>query len=297
MRHCIPAVALTLIVACGCHKDEPSAPCCEPLVSAYPLAKGMTWQYSYYSAYYNIRTTDSSAINQLDTVSGISTVVAAGDTVLGPVGAQGGDSVRVSILAEYRVQLAPKQVVSSGPPGCSLYSAGGSGIYLEGYSGIAGHSLPKVSPGPISMRVAGRVYSSRRELVASLLGMPNSPSDEPIVREIPPKLTIRIPLAIGTSWTFRPSNGTFGIDKQVTGEEDFTLSGKTYPCAVVRWLYSMSSGDPYTAISVVDLISPNGLLKRTIDLKNVVITTMTNPDSAGLMDYREEYFATDVHAN
>jgi len=47
----------------------------------------------------------------------------------------------------------------------------------------------------------------------------------------------------------------------------------------------------------VDLISPNGLLKRTIDLKNVVITTMTSPDSAGLMDYREEYFATDVHAN
>ncbi|HUI63978.1 MAG TPA: hypothetical protein VL126_03985 [Bacteroidota bacterium] len=297
MRQSIPGVALMLCVACGCHQDGPPAPCCGPLVSAYPLAKGTSWQYSYYSAIYNIRTTDTTAILQIDTVSGFSTVVVAGDTVLGPSGAQGGDSVRVTMITEAHVQLAPEVTVSSGPGLCQFYSVGGSGMYLEGYSGIGKLSLPKISPRPLAMRVAGGSYSSTRELVRSLLGMPNSVSDEPIVREIPPKLALRLPLVIGDSWTFRPAAGSFRIDKQVTGEEEFTVSGKTYSCAVVHWIYSLGSGTPSTAISIADLISPIGLLKRTIDVKDVTITTATNPDSAGLMDYREEYFATEVHAN
>lgn len=295
MRYLLIVCILAFTLDSGCHKSATSPLAGEPAISAYPVVNGMTWQYNYYSAPYDIRMKDTSAPPPLDTVYGVSTVKVIGDTVLRPGGLPGADSVRVSAMVESYRQLVPVPSDLSISNGYQYYSVDQNGMYLHGYRSAGMLSLPKGSPKTFAVRAAGRTFSSMRDLVRTLLGNPFTLADDPISREIPPKLTLRFPLAVGVSWTFRAAGQPFRIDKQVIGEEEYTVSGTSYRCATVRWLYDMdNSGTWSTSISIVDLVSSSGLLKRTIDLKDILVTTSTNPDSGGLLNVREEYSATSV---
>jgi hypothetical protein len=56
----------------------------------------------------------------------------------------------------------------------------------------------------------------------------------------------------------------------------------------VRWIYDD------TNVSIIDLISEKGLVKRNLEVKNLLITDMLHPDGVGYIDLRDETVVTSM---
>jgi hypothetical protein len=261
----------------------------------YPLTNGSSWAYDLLSTPYNFRTKDSTASLRPDTVQLSITAVVMGDTVLAPGGFPGSSSVLVAIVQQSSIQLRPV-VPTPRLVAYQFYSLGQPALYLHGYRSGAAGSLPKTSGRTSPIFLNGKVFSDQRRCVEALVGLMSLAPLDSIVREIPPKEVLRFPLSTGTRWTFRQIGAPFRIDKQVMAQTAIAVGGASYDCAVVQYFYDIDNNGVWdTNISVVDLVSAKGLLKRTIDVKDLVATSSASPaDTVAVFDIREEYVATAV---
>jgi hypothetical protein len=286
MRITKSAVLCATLFLSGCHHSEDSPNSPTP-VALYPLTSGSSWAYDMESTPYNFRLKDSADTFRPDTVQRSITALVMGDTSLTPGGFPGSSSVLVATLQEISIQLRPTdpnpRIVAY-----QFYSPRQTSLFLHGYrSGSAG-SLPKNSGRTSSILLNGHLFRDQRMI-------PLAPFDS-ITREIPPKEVLHYPLATGTRWTFRPNGAPFRIDKEVMARTTIAVAGASYDCAVVQYFYDIDNNGTWdTNISIVDLVSDKGLLKRSIDIHDLVATSSISPaDTVALFDVREEYIATSV---
>ena len=78
------------------------------------------------------------------------------------------------------------------------------------------------------------------------------------------------------------------------GQERYgSVNGMLFRYFEVNWLYEFDNDGAWAEnIQLVDLISDKGLVKRTLELKDIVITSSSTPDPIGLVDAKEELVVT-----
>ena len=100
---------------------------------------------------------------------------------------------------------------------------------------------------------------------------------------------LEYPIKTSNEWIIRESNKPFAINKRVLGKESISLPSRIFSCYKIEWLYDIDNNNEWDEnISVVDFISDEGLIKREMFLKDLVITTAESPDGNGYFDWSEE---------
>jgi len=255
-------------------------------VVSYPLQLGNRWVYERIAYFHNIRMNDSSFAIPRDTIRSSITVEVIGYTQLPRQPQTSGDSIAVTVLRLMESEIAP---IPRSLQGFQYMTQDRIALYLHGYVAAGTPALPKRNQSPIQFAFHGRTFSSIQELFFFKAEGPVHPQVDSLVREFPPLTALQFPLAEGNRWTFRPIGRPWRIDKQVGSVHPDTAAGKQISDFDVRWLYDINGDGMWDDdIRLVDQISNQGLVRRSIDLTNVGITNTVDPDPVGLADYTEK---------
>lgn len=253
-------------------------------ITSYPMQIGNRWTYDRDSYTHNFRPIDSTYQFHPDSFFSTLTMDVTRQLLIPRIPGIAGDAI---LATEFRSQ-------KSGPFAPSyLYYTQSSGLLLM--QGYTGGSL--IQPGPAgsthAYRLGDRSFSSTREAIRFLEEPLSFGSADSITREYPPLTSITYPLAAGDQWTFRPQGRPWRIDKR-TGAARWDLQLRLWYYEV-RWLYDMNGDGVWDEnISVVDRISTKGLLGRTIELLDLLVTTPSDPEGVGIVDIRDQYTVTSI---
>jgi len=259
-------------------------------ISSYPMKIGNTWNYSRMFGTFNFRPIDSTASYTPDTVYGTGTVSVVGSATLPATWPPSADSIETTVFKTVETESGyPDTII-----GHRYFSADSSGLYLHGYSG-GGLYGPTAREGFAQYSFHGITSSSIRGLVDAILLEANYLEADTIIREIPPLKTIQYPLTTGDQWTFRAAGSLFRIDKLVGQERYGPVNGMLFRYFEVNWLYDFDNDGAWDEnIRVTDFISDKGLVKRTVELKDIIVTGPGGPDPIGLLDAKDEMVVTSL---
>jgi hypothetical protein len=295
MRSSVTTLVFLGLLSSGCQTDNVVVESGDGQVASYPVTAGTSWTYERIATAYDVRIEDSSATVLLDTINATILVSVLKDTVLRPGQFPGTDSVKVTSFQEIYAQRFPVPTPPGIIEGVQYFSLDQNALWIHGYKGAGDLALPKRAHRPPAISLNGRSFASLRQLVNALLGINPSVGTDSLVREIPPLLSLRFPLTIGAEWTFRERGHPFRIDKKVVGDSGVTVAGIRYECAKVQWLYDLDGNGLWdTTTSIIDFVSPQGLLNRTIDITDAILTGSGSPDMIGTFNWKDEYTATTV---
>ena len=287
------AIGIVLVgLFAGCTKSSTGPGSDINLVNRYPTGVGSTWSYHHTSTFDNFRPSFPGATYTPDSIVGTVTV-----TVTKPVRLASGSGVPGDSITTFEFQQTEQTTL---PPsvnmvGYQYFNSDSIGLHLHGYRGGGGLAGPRAVPEGAQLVINGVHFRSVRELIDAVLLPTEGSNIDSIVREIPPLLTLQFPLILGNSWIFRETGHPWGIRKTVLSDTELTLSGTSYHCYIVRWIYDMdNNGVPDQNIWIDDYIAEEGLLRRTINVKDVTIATSENPEGIGLIDSRSDYIGTGV---
>lgn len=97
--------------------------------------------------------------------------------------------------------------------------------------------------------------------------------DDPLYYEEQPTLDVKLPLTLGSKWTYRYPNETtlLQIDKMVTGTEGVAIHNTSYSCLKVSWKYLNNTA--FNGVKITDWIAAEGLVKRQVSLDRITYTS------------------------
>jgi hypothetical protein len=179
------------------------------------------------------------------------------------------------------------------PPTYSFLKQESDGLYLHGYTGST-----MASPRPPQGETAGFLFADHRftsldDLVAFVTEPFTTDHLDTLIREYPPLKSIKYPLRDGDQWTFRPAGRPWRIDKQTGPMLRTTVLGQSVRYHEVRWLYDLfNRGRWDDFISIVDQISNKGMIRRTMNFKDIILTDETHPVGIAKIDMRDEFVVT-----
>jgi hypothetical protein len=261
-------------------------------IISYPMRVGNTWVYERSSYMYNFRQTDTTYVFPRDTTRSLVTGQFTRQLKIPTIPNVPGDSL---LVTEF-MSLETGHTV----PSSSYYSFSSNSLFLHGYLG--GSLIIPGRPGlahgdhlqrdQLSFVVAGRSFRTMRDLERYVEEPLFAAHPDTIIREYPPLLGIRYPLVTGDQWTYRPTGRPFRIDKR-TGPAglDRALGLRYYE---VRWMYDIDgNGEWDDFISLVDRISSRGLIRRTVDIRNIRVYNLWG-EEVGTTDYHDEYILVSV---
>lgn len=176
--------------------------------------------------------------------------------------------------------------------GHHYYITKNDSMFLFAYDGGSG-VLPKKSS-HYHFTVRGILFTSLEDIHRYVRGMELSPQATVsiVYEERPPKVMV-FPLHVGTEWTFRERGyPSFFIGKKITGTESISTPAGELATYKIQWSWDFdNNGVADTDIQAFDYVTKNGLMKRTIILKNAVITE-DDPTPLAYVDIEETYIIT-----
>jgi hypothetical protein len=219
-----------------------------PTVEDYPMTVGSEWIYNrlIIMKYFESKTSDK--VTEIDSINFTVKVWIDKDTVLNdtlPVKvfrSQESDEGSVSTLFLNMDKEGLKTYAYSNPMGATAFAKKGTTI------------KPDFVP-YLNMATEGKARAK---------------SD--IVFEDKPALNIKMPLTLGSSWTYRYPTETIPLQivKKVTGTETINIAGENFSCFKIQFEYLYSPA--FEGISLTDWISNKGLIKRKTVHKRVTLT-------------------------
>lgn len=261
----ITLIAITVAGFSAC--DEPVKPMIESFT--YPLALGNTWIYEMQVV------TDYRGKKQNDTLKySVTAKIDYVDTLL--PGIQG------YVLTETNTDTA-----GFSPSDRAMYVNLPEGFYRvedldPGHEGQGRHALPKKGRGEAGVIFAGRRHQSLADLFTSLTGTANPVSSNRSAFTGPFRLVLPYPQTLGQPWVMLPKDHTrpFEISKHIIGDETIKVATGWLDCHVIGWIYD----PPLEGLEVVELIAPEGLVRREFTLHNLVVPTYQNPAAGDTVD-------------
>ncbi len=131
--------------------------------------------------------------------------------------------------------------------------------------------------------VNGQTYHSIRDLLDNYEY--ENFSNAKLVFDDPPVTTLKYPIVQGLEWHLL-SNGDTEIRKQYTDFETVTVRAGTFYCNKVKrnWYYNSVGPDP--KIILYDYFSKDGMIKRDLIIKDILVFNSSGP--IGYLDVKEE---------
>ena len=244
----------------------------------YPLEIGNRWEYNRLFILFNFR--PDSTKNQIespDTIKSSLTVVISKQEWLK-------ESTLTYQIYEY---LAEDSTTFTSE---SYYVNQEDGLYLFAYKG-AGSALPKQQQS--NRFIFKGLYFNRLTEVSDyftgLIGKYTLSIDS-IYYENPPLQIIKYPIKEGLQWTLRKTGEPFRIDRLVLSEENVPVPAGNYHSLKIQNLYDVDGDNEWDAdIIYYDYIGNQGLLKRSLLIKDVVVTDDSG-QLMGLVDVSDESY-------
>lgn len=256
-------------------------------ITSYPMQIGNRWTYDRFAHTYHFRPIDSTYQFHPDSFSSTITVDVTRKLLVPRVPETTTDSI---LVTEFR---SVESGLSS--PSYNYYTQPSGSLLLQGY--VPGSLIhPKPAGTLYSYHINDLSFRSVQELM-HFLEEPlfSSEAVNSITREYPPLLSIVYPLTTGDQWTFRPQGRPWRIDKR-TGALRWDLQQRLWYYEV-RWLYDLNGDGVWDDnITVIDRISAKGLLGRTLNILDIIITSSSGPEIVGYVDMRDEYTVTSIAA-
>ena len=241
--------------------------------SFYPVQIGNRWVYNRTFSTFNVRP-DSLRFWFPDTsiASAVVVEVTGTATLL--------DSIKASVFHQTLEEGTLTQVSDH------YYANRDSGLYFIAYRG-PGNVIPKgSSKGKFLFN--GIHFDDLKEITSYIVqSLPRyRVFSDSLIYEIPPLLSLKYPLSVGSEWTFRPAGRPWRIDKRVLRKESVQVPAGMYNCFVIQWLYPTETWG--SSILFLDYVSEIGLVKRSILFKDMIVTGPGGPEQTGLSDNKDE---------
>jgi len=270
MRHTLILLMVILMRSSGCDNTTEST-----LDSfTYPLTIGNTWKYE--RQFKTVHVSPDSLKGQLDFADTSVVDVAITQTV----DLAGNDNT---------IEMMGLETADHGTfRGYYYYVENSDGLFQTGYSGGGPVVMPK-HKAIKEIRLAGLSFSSLSELLNALTkgAVLIHAKQDSVYLENPPVKALGYPLNEGKSWTYRSM--PWRMDKEITGNETIETDAGSFQCFKIRWLYDMDENGSWDEnISIIDHISEEGLVKRTMGISDITYTN-ENGEVIGVMDYLEEF--------
>jgi hypothetical protein len=165
------------------------------------------------------------------------------------------------------------------------------GSHLERVAGRGSDfALPKQVSG-ITYNIHGVSFHDFRDLVANAehaFSNPGAFSSGEITFFDPPQKVLEYPLAVGNSWIVSPGPYVV-ITKKVVDIDTVQVPAGTFRAATVSVYYDFNnSGTLDSSVVYLDEIAPQGLVRRTIMLQDVIVSSPSKPEGIGLIDFHSE---------
>lgn len=216
-------------------------------VKTYPMTVGSQWTYDRNIILDHFESENSDKVVTTDTLKFVVNVWIDKDTVLN------GKEVKVFKARE----------VDGMHTSCNYYYLDTEG--LKTYAYISGGLIVFAQTGVHLKSSTGHTLSE----------------DDGILYENPPTLNVKLPLTMGSRWTYRhsPENTNSTIDKEVTGAETLQLKGQSFDCYKVNFIFNV---EPQKSnLLMTEWISDKGLIKRITTYKKVLFVK----DDGQTLDY------------
>ena len=260
-------VLLTTVIAgmMGCNSAVDPGP-----VTNYPLTKNNSWSYDVAASLTNFRPSRAGATFRDTSISWFTRVRAEGtDTLL--------DSI-----ATWKFTTHDTGAVTS--EGVQHYIVNGDTLFLFAYYN-PNLALPKSGSG-YRYSLGARDYSSISELIKTLTAEDNL-VDTLFVELSPPPVLI-FPLVIGKEWTYRSE--PFRINKKIIGAENVNTPAGTFACYKIQWFWDINGDEKWDSLLTgIDFVNSKGLVKRTLVVKNLVLSSSGSTDPLGYIDLTNEF--------
>jgi hypothetical protein len=250
-------------------------------ITTYPMQTGNRWTYARSFYLHNYRPIDTSYHFQPpDTFRVALSVDITGTATIPRIPHIAGDSITVTVFRA-RETSGPHMLHSH-----SYYGRSPDGLILHGYLG-GSLILPRPAESEYVFSVHGYTFRSLPELVAMFNEGVETVVQDSLIREYPPLLAIKYPLRQGDQWTFRRAGNPWRIDKRTGPMRLDPVWNVRYH--EIRWLYDINHDGMWDdGILLVDRISEKGLVRRTIEIKDLVVSTAQSPDPVGYVDVTDE---------
>jgi hypothetical protein len=150
-----------------------------------------------------------------------------------------------------------------------------NGLYHYAYEGTGGIAIPrKLVPG--SLKVAD-------DRIAKIMGMTPSIFARPMLSgeyTFEPVRSLAYPMHVGKQWDFMEDGPLGRIQKRVIGIERIRIDGRVQSCWVVKWLYDPDRVDFADDIDFLDYYGNDGLVMRSVTIRDVLYYTYDQQYSA-----------------
>lgn len=266
---------LMIILSANCERDfNPIEPEPEPEQFIYPITVGNQWEYERLFFMFNFRSSGDTATIPQDTSTSHITMKITGEKLLH-------EATNTFVFHETMV-LDDAEFT-----GDTYYANSSDGLYMYGYND-PGKMIPK-SGRKAQVLFKGHAFADPKELGDFLAAvLPKVNFADSIIYENPPLLVLPYPLQLNEEWVYRKTGHPWLLTKKIVGRENITVPAGTFNCYKIRWLYDIDKDSQWDDdIIFYDYICSKGLVKRTIDVDDLVIMG-ENVEELGLADSRDE---------
>lgn len=173
----------------------------------------------------------------------------------------------------------------------AYYANQPNGLYKYAYSNSPSYALPK-RINSVQLKLDQLSFTNSFELLNFLKnGIVNSVNNDSVMVFDQPRLVYKYPMTIGSEWNF--TSDFLIIDKKIIGHEIIVINSNSYNCIKIMWDYK--SQDFSNTIEYYEWVCEKGLIKSSVTIKDVTISTIEFPDGFGKVDYKEENILTEIN--
>jgi hypothetical protein len=260
-------VLATVVLMCmmGCNSTvDPGS------VTNYPLSKNNSWSYDAAASLTNFRPAHAGITFRDTAISWITRV-----------NAEGSDTLLDSIATWKFTTHDTGAVISDG---VQHYIVSGDSLLLFAYYNPS-LALPKRGLG-YKYSFGRKQYNSVDELIKTLTAE-ISAVDTLWVELYPPPVLV-FPLTIGKEWTYRTV--PFRINKKIVGAENVSTPAGDFACYKIQWFWDINGDEKWdSSLTGIDFVNNKGLVKRTFEFKNLILSSSGSPDPLGYIDLKNEF--------
>jgi len=177
----------------------------------------------------------------------------------------------------------------------AYYSNKEEGFLKYAYSNSPDVILPKTN-GRKTYSFKGISFNNISEFIINLekINSLSKTLNDSIIYFAQPRVIYSYPLEVGSEWDFSISN--IKIVKEVIEKETINSSFGNYSCFKIQWKYDFDNdGIVDDDFIYYEYLCSKGIMKRTLTLKNVAISTVQNPGGISFADVKIEQTLTGIN--
>jgi len=278
----IYVTVLVLIIIISCSRNNITDPTENNFI--YPIKIGNKWEYVREYSIFNFRPDTLYKTQIIDTtlIDTVQIEIIRKQIIL--------DSIQTFVFYESFIENG--QVIEAE----SYYNNLDDGLYEYAYKGIS-WVLPKTNiKGKILFK--GKYFNNIKEVMSyferSLLKSINVFEDS-LILEIPPLLSIKYPLEVGSQWIYRGPGNPWAINKNVIDREIIKVAAGEFNCFKIQWLFDIDNNDEWDDdIIFYDYVSTKGLIKRYAFIKDMIWIGEDGLE-IGMFDSKDEYILSKIN--